>query len=79
MKNSGKIINTSNILEYIEENETVCVSGISEKFNVSWATAKTLLLELVLEGKINMKKCGKTWIIWTKSIKEKSNSQKNIF
>ncbi|MFH7859637.1 MAG: hypothetical protein QXR03_01395 [Candidatus Aenigmatarchaeota archaeon] len=66
MKDNSKIISTNNILEYIEKNEPLCLSDISKKFNVSWATAKTLLLELVLHGKINMKKCGKTWIVWMK-------------
>jgi predicted transcriptional regulator len=71
MKDNNKIINTNNILEYIKENEPLCLSDISKKFNINWATAKTLLLELVLHGKINMKKCGKTWIVWLKNSKEK--------
>ncbi|MEM1574559.1 MAG: hypothetical protein QXF09_03625 [Nitrososphaerota archaeon] len=66
MKSDEKSVNINEVLKFIEENEPVCVSGISEKFNISWATAKTLLLELVLHGKINMKKCGKTWIVWMK-------------
>lgn len=40
----------------------------------SWVTAKTTLLELLNEGRINGQKTSKSWIFWTKTIQEPSQS-----
>jgi predicted ArsR family transcriptional regulator len=52
------------IMKLVSTGEPYTIAEISQRCNISWATAKTHLLELSQEGKINVKKCGKNWLIW---------------
>lgn len=47
-----------------EENQPMSIGEIGEKIGVSWATAKTNILELSQENMLNVKKVGKNWIVW---------------
>jgi predicted ArsR family transcriptional regulator len=44
--------------------EPMSIGEIAEKVGVSWATAKTNILELSQEKMLNTKKVGKNWIVW---------------
>lgn len=52
-----------------EESQPMSIGEIAQKTDVSWATAKTNILELSQQEKLQLKKVGKNWIIW----KEKSS------
>ncbi len=53
------------ILEVLrQEREPMSIGEIGQKVGVSWATAKTNILELSQEGELRIKKFGKNWIIW---------------
>ena len=44
--------------------EPMSIGEIAEKVGVSWATAKTNVLELSQKQMLNTKKVGKNWIVW---------------
>ena len=51
------------IREYIRElREPFSVNDIAKKFNISWNTARTILLELVIEGEIVALKTTKSYV-----------------
>lgn len=50
-----------------KEAEPMSMVEIAKKSDISWSTAKTNVLELLQENKLNVKKYGKNWIIWKKN------------
>jgi len=52
-----------NIREYIRElREPFSANNIAKKFNISWNTARTILLELALEGEVEVLKTTKSYV-----------------
>ena len=47
-----------------DEKQPMTIGEIGEKIGVSWATAKTNILELSQENLLNVKKVKKNWIVW---------------
>jgi len=47
-----------------EAGEPMSIGEIARKVDVSWATAKTNILELSQDKMLNTKKVGKNWIVW---------------
>jgi predicted DNA-binding transcriptional regulator len=55
----------SKIMEVVKEaGEPMSIGEIAKKVGVSWATAKTNVLELSQNKMLNTKKVGKNWIVW---------------
>ncbi|MHC1566904.1 MAG: winged helix-turn-helix transcriptional regulator [Candidatus Syntropharchaeia archaeon] len=53
------------ILEVVyEEGEPMSIGEIAKKAEISWATAKTNILELSQENLLKIKKFGRNWIVW---------------
>jgi len=53
------------ILSAVKEvGEPMSIGEIAEKVGVSWATAKTNVLELSRVELLHTKKVGKNWIVW---------------
>ena len=51
------------IKEYIRTlSKPFSVNDIAKKFDISWNTAKSILLELALEGEVNLMKTTKSYI-----------------
>ena len=46
------------------EAQPMTISEIAKRVGVSWATAKTNVLELSQENLLNVKKFGRNWIVW---------------
>jgi len=58
------------ILEYIKSLDTpVNISHIARKFNLTWPTARQLLFELCINGKIVAKRTTGSWIFEVKTEK----------
>ncbi len=47
-----------------EENQPMSIGEIGEKIGVSWATAKSNVLELSQDNLLKVKKVKKNWIVW---------------
>jgi len=61
----------SKILEALNEAaEPMSIGEIAKAIDVSWATAKTNILELSQDKLLNIKKFGKNWIIWVDASNE---------
>ncbi|VUT27466.1 MAG: hypothetical protein SYNGOMJ08_00010 [Candidatus Syntrophoarchaeum sp. GoM_oil] len=57
-----------------EAREPMSIGEIAEKVGVSWATAKTNILELSQEKMLNTKKVGKNWIVWMDASNEPTST-----
>ena len=44
----------------------VCVGDVARRLGISWATARQVLMELMLEGEIECEKTTKSRIFWAK-------------
>jgi len=53
-----------------EASEPMSIGEIANTIDVSWATAKTNVLELSQDELLNIKKFGKNWIIWVDASNE---------
>ncbi|HHI30780.1 hypothetical protein B6V01_001735 [Methanosarcinales archaeon ex4572_44] len=61
----------SKIMEALNEaSEPMSIGEIANTIDVSWATAKTNVLELSQDELLNIKKFGKNWIIWVDASNE---------
>jgi len=61
----------SKIMEALNAaSEPMSIMEIAKTIDVSWATAKTNILELSQDKLLNIKKFGKNWIIWVDASNE---------
>ncbi|MHC1635324.1 MAG: winged helix-turn-helix domain-containing protein [Candidatus Methanospirareceae archaeon] len=75
MHTENKIDIKKRILEMVAEKaEPLTLVEIAKKVGISWSAAKTNVLELSQENKINVKKYGKSWIVWGKEKKEEKKT-----
>lgn len=51
------------VREYVRTlNKPFCVQDVRKKFNISWNAARAILLELALEGEIEVLKTTKSYV-----------------
>ena len=62
------------IREYIKTlREPFSVNDIAKRFEISWNTARTILLELALEGKVELLKTTKSYVFIPKEVIKSEN------
>jgi DNA-binding IclR family transcriptional regulator len=55
----------SQLLELLEKTPIpVSIEFVARHLNVGWGTARAMLLELALSGKVASQKTTKSWIFW---------------
>jgi len=55
------------IIELIKKTEIPCsIDFVAQHFNLAWGTARAILLNLVINGKIQTQKTTKSLIFWIK-------------
>jgi DNA-binding IclR family transcriptional regulator len=53
------------LLELLQKTSMpVSIEYVARRLNVGWGTARAMLLELLVEGKIAGQKTTKSWIFW---------------
>jgi len=63
----------------VSEAQPMTISEIAKRVGVSWATAKTNVLELSQENLLNVKKFGRNWIVWKELGKKRERRTCSVF
>jgi|GEM_PF-5629599 predicted ArsR family transcriptional regulator len=51
------------------------INDLAKKLNISWSTARQILMELVIEGKVEAQKTPKSWIFSISNKQEGRDSE----
>lgn len=64
-------------LEIVKETRLpTSIEDVARKLGVAWGTARALLLELAVEGKVSAQKTTKSWIFSTNTIRSVLNENR---